>query len=420
VLAYITLSIDETGLIEAMACKVAQKSRNTHMTYAALYILFIFMSCLVGNDPVIMSGTPFLVYLTSFQQIDPHAWIFSQFVAANIGSMILVIGNPTNVLVSQAFALDYLSYSLTMIFPAITSIAVAYVYLHWFFRASLPIEMNNQLSETRSIKDWTGALVGVCIFAALLLALVVTSFYGVDVWITSVPCGLLMLGFDCCRDWFQQSQGFANQKQKDSEIELVDIDVIRTSAAPELQTSHSSDKLRSRIPQLDAMQNSFKQKFPKVSHVFCHLPWALLPFCVSQFILVEMLVHDGWIATFASFFDPMCTWDMFPRTVVFGFISILCCNICGTNIGSTLLLVKILQAMPCGSDCVYSLAFGSNVGAFSLVFSASLAGLLWKDTLNKRGINVTLQEFIRTSLPLCMCVSICGLSVIGLEQLILG
>lgn len=42
---------------------------------------------------------------------------------------------------------------------------------------------------------------------------------------------------------------------------------------------------------------------------------------------------------------------------------------------------------------VYGLALGSNYGAFTLTFSASLAGLLWRDMLRRKGIHVWQYQF---------------------------
>lgn len=42
---------------------------------------------------------------------------------------------------------------------------------------------------------------------------------------------------------------------------------------------------------------------------------------------------------------------------------------------------------------IYALALGSNYGAFTLTFSASLAGLLWRDILRRKGIHVRRQQF---------------------------
>jgi Na+/H+ antiporter NhaD/arsenite permease-like protein len=46
------------------------------------------------------------------------------------------------------------------------------------------------------------------------------------------------------------------------------------------------------------------------------------------------------------------------------------------------------------------MALGVNYGAFSAAFSASLAGLLWRDILSKKHITVKRSEFARINLPI--------------------
>lgn len=46
------------------------------------------------------------------------------------------------------------------------------------------------------------------------------------------------------------------------------------------------------------------------------------------------------------------------------------------------------------------MALGVNYGAFSAAFSASLAGLLWRDILGRKHIRVRRLEFARVNLPI--------------------
>jgi Na+/H+ antiporter NhaD/arsenite permease-like protein len=46
------------------------------------------------------------------------------------------------------------------------------------------------------------------------------------------------------------------------------------------------------------------------------------------------------------------------------------------------------------------MALGVNYGAFSAVFSASLAGLLWRDILGRKYIVVKPLEFAKVNLPI--------------------
>lgn len=83
---------------------------------------------------------------------------------------------------------------------------------------------------------------------------------------------------------------------------------------------------------------------------------------------------------------------------------------CGTNIGATILLARVLQlwlssGAPTPSPrerdgAVYALALGSNFGACTLTFSASLAGLLWRGILREKGVHVRGRQFLALNLPI--------------------
>ena len=74
-------------------------------------------------------------------------------------------------------------------------------------------------------------------------------------------------------------------------------------------------------------------------------------------------------------------------------------QVCGTNIGTTILLARVVQEWRSSTSAdiqyasVYGLAIGSNYGAFTLTFSASLAGMLWRDILRQKGIHVRGWQF---------------------------
>jgi len=54
------------------------------------------------------------------------------------------------------------------------------------------------------------------------------------------------------------------------------------------------------------------------------------------------------------------------------------------------------------------MALGVNYGAFSGAFSASLAGLLWRDILARKYIRVRRLEFARVNLPIIAIAMIAG------------
>lgn len=69
-LAYLSISLDATGLLRYLAFLVSQKGGSSGpRLYLSFYTFFFAFGMLVGNDPIVLSGTGFLVYVSfiSFQ-----------------------------------------------------------------------------------------------------------------------------------------------------------------------------------------------------------------------------------------------------------------------------------------------------------------------------------------------------------------
>jgi Na+/H+ antiporter NhaD/arsenite permease-like protein len=58
------------------------------------------------------------------------------------------------------------------------------------------------------------------------------------------------------------------------------------------------------------------------------------------------------------------------------------------------------------------MALGVNYGAFSTAFSASLAGLLWRDILARKHIRVKSLDFARVNLPIIAIAMTVGSAVL--------
>lgn len=131
-LAYIAISVDASGLIRWLAFKVLQKGGKVgHRLYFFLYVFFFALTALIGNDPIILSGTAFLSYMTrvSSNIKHPRAWIYTQFACANIASAILVSSNPTNLVLAGAFEIKFIKYTANMIVPVIVTGVILFPFL---------------------------------------------------------------------------------------------------------------------------------------------------------------------------------------------------------------------------------------------------------------------------------------------------
>ncbi|KAH0559219.1 hypothetical protein GP486_004269 [Trichoglossum hirsutum] len=169
-----------------------------------------------------------------------------------------------------------------------------------------------------------------------------------------------------------------------------------------------------------------RETFPTAAAVLTHLPLALVPFALAMFVLVQALVTKGWVPVFAHGWDH---WVNKTGTVGaiggMGFVSVVFCNFAGTNIGTTILLCRVLQSwqaiheengIPISNRTfwatIYSMALGVNYGAFSTAFNASLAGLLWRDILGRKHIHIRARDFARFNVPIIAISMAAGCAVL--------
>ncbi|KAL3464499.1 hypothetical protein BJX64DRAFT_91932 [Aspergillus heterothallicus] len=159
-LAYIAISIDASGLIRFLAFKVLQKGGKVgHRLFFYLYAFFFILGSFIGNDPIILSGTAFLAYMTrvSSNILHPRAWIYTQFAVANIASAILVSSNPTNLVLTSAFEIKFIDYTANMIVPVVITAIILFPFLLYIIFADeslvpLSIEMHELPEEVKARK----------------------------------------------------------------------------------------------------------------------------------------------------------------------------------------------------------------------------------------------------------------------------
>ena len=131
-LAYIAISIDASGLIRWLAYKVLLKGgKSGRRLFLYLYAFFAVLGACIGNDPIILSGTPFLAYMTrvSSNIQHPRAWVFTQFAISNVVSAILVSSNPTNLVLAGAFEIRFVDYTVNMIVPVVITAVILFPFL---------------------------------------------------------------------------------------------------------------------------------------------------------------------------------------------------------------------------------------------------------------------------------------------------
>jgi Na+/H+ antiporter NhaD/arsenite permease-like protein len=365
-----------------------------------------------------------------------------------VASALLISSNPTNLVLSGAFSLSFVTYTSSVALPLLAAALTVYPFHSLvLFRSPGLIPSSIELSgdavegdrvgvdrPSTALIDKTGAVFGSILLLVTLGGLVGTSTIGVPVWQIAVPAAAMMLTHDMWRDYrsgqvvtkeVSQSDGVPpNGVQHSIELGTLAVSASSPDGNPEqgIKTNLALSSL------LLTCAHHVIGKFPGVYGVCKKLPVALVPFAFLMFVLVQGLASQGWVQTFAHWWGAWANMTgvigaaagmtigsgllcnvrnvvqllVPPIPKVAYTIIIISMQVCGTNIGTTILLARVVQEWRSSMEAasadvqyasVYGLAIGSNYGAFTLTFSASLAGMLWRDILLQKGIHVRGRQF---------------------------
>lgn len=363
-------------------------------------------------------------------------------------SMAIYIGNPTNVVVSEAFNINFVTYSAWMLLPTFICLGIAYIALRVVFHNPkyVPRVIYPPDAEPKSVLiDPKGAVFGLVLLGTCLATLIGTSFvHGVSVWMVTLPFAIIMLIRDVWYDLYgskhqdkelKRPQPMTASQRADTgdQSTVIELGVLSRQDQDEggddpgtpirnrnttttTPTTHPSPSPSPSPPDAASvvetattdheatMKNSnddddgdvkdmlkrtprwsrfFWRHIPGVASVIARMPWTILPFALSMFVLVEGLSEVGWIAIFAKGLHVV---TIHYAATVFGVmgISILACQLLN-NLPMTILFTRILQHPNFNQGeqlpevvvqaAVLGLVVGSNLGA-CLTLVGSLAGIM--------------------------------------------
>lgn len=134
----ISIFLDECGLFAYLANLTAKKANNKQwVLFLALYLLVSILTVFTSNDIVILTMTPFICQFCKNSKVNPIPYLVAEFTAANTWSMILIIGNPTNIYLATASSIDFIEYFKVMALPTIFSGLIELALLFIIFMPSL-------------------------------------------------------------------------------------------------------------------------------------------------------------------------------------------------------------------------------------------------------------------------------------------
>ena len=319
-----------------------------------LYIIVSILTIFTSNDIVILTFTPFICYFSKSTKINPIPYLVAEFVGANTWSMMLIIGNPTNIFLATSAGIEFIDYIKVMLFPTLLAGITEVIILFVLFYKQLKKPLELHIDEEK-ITDKISVIVGLIHLAVCLVLLIISSYIAIPMWIICLCCAISLILVVSVKNLIRK-QGFNNLK------------------------------------------NTFKR-----------LPYELIPFVISMFVLVLSL--QKYQVT-EYFYQALGESSIIQK---YGILSFLFSNLIN-NIPMSVLFSTIphFDSQVQMSQAIYSTIIGSNLGAFLTPIGA-LAGIMFTDLVSKQNVKYNFKTFTKygfiISIPTVL-IALLGLYII--------
>lgn len=334
-MTFLSIFLDEVGFFRFLANLLVKHFKsNQKLLFLTLYLMVAVLTVFTSNDIVILTFTPFICYFSKNAKINPIPYLVAEFAAANTYSMMLIIGNPTNIYLATSSNIDFLSYLEAMWLPTLVCGVVQFgiMFLLFYKSLSIKIEASVEQVKIKSKLDLTFGLVS--LFSCLIL-LILSSYISFDMWLICIICAGVLL------------------------ISIIITHLVR----------HKSLKI---------ILNTTKR-----------LPFTLIPFVISMFVIILALNKQGITEIIGNFLGED------NLILKYGTSSFLASNLIN-NIPMSVLFSNIIN-LPndaLRNQAIYSTIIGSNLGAFFTPVGA-LAGIMFMDLVKKQDIKFSFLMFLK-------------------------
>lgn len=346
-----TLSIylDEVGFFSYIAGISLKFAKTSQLRlFCVLFLLVSVLTVFTSNDIIILTFTPFICYFSKKAEIDPMPYLFGEFVAANTWSMMLIIGNPTNIYLATANGIGFGTYTAHMLLSTLFAGITAFLLLLMIFRKPLsqPISIKE---EKPAIRDKGLVIIGLLHLVFCTILLILSSYIGLEMWYITLGFAVSLF---LCVTIYKKKKG-----------------------------------VKERV----------------LLHTIMRAPWELIPFVLSMFLLVLTLDRYQVTTIISDFFGTdHLVWK-------YGIASFLAANVMN-NIPMSVAFSSIVSHLPEADrlPAAYASIIGSNIGAYFTPLGA-LAGIMWSGILNKMGIPFSFRKYISYGIRISTPVLIAAL-----------
>ena len=188
----LSIYLDEVGLFRFLAGVATKKAKGNQLgLFFAIYGLTSILTIFTSNDIVILTLTPFICFFAKNAKINPLPYLITEFAAANTWSMMLIIGNPTNIYLASSAGIDFLGYFKVMLIPTLFAGLTELLVVFLVFRKQLKAPMCAEGEEYR-IESKPDLILGVALLTVCLVLMAISSYVPFEMWMISAGCAVAL------------------------------------------------------------------------------------------------------------------------------------------------------------------------------------------------------------------------------------
>ena len=344
-----SLILDKTGFFGYVSGVVLKKAGHNQLTvFLSMYAVIALLTVFTSNDIVILTFTPFICKFCKAAEIDVVPYLIMEFVVANTWSLLLLIGNPTNIYISGAFGISFTKYFVHMALPTVAAGVASLVLMLIMFGKKLRKEIRTDTKITE-INDKPLMTVALVHLLACIVLLAISQYTNIEMWLISFGVAVSAVLCSCIT-------------------------------------------LAIRSKRLDKVVCAIKG-----------MPFEIIPFVIGMFIIVMGLDKSGITQLFSEALGHG------NGVITYGLASLLSSNFLN-NIPMSVLFSKILAVSSSMSE-VYATIVGSNIGAFITPVGA-LAGIMWSNLIKQNNVKLSVAKFVVYGVSIGIPTTLASLAVI--------
>ena len=189
----LSIYLDEVGFFRFLANLAAKRANgNQYLLFTIFYALTAALTIFTSNDIVVLTFTPFICFFCKNSKINPIPFLVAEFAAANTWSLMLIIGNPTNIYLATSAGISFFNYFKVMALPTLAAGIIEYLVLFLLFHHKLkePLEA---VHEDYHIENKVALFIGLFHLVVCLVFLVISSYLNLEMWLISLVCATSLL-----------------------------------------------------------------------------------------------------------------------------------------------------------------------------------------------------------------------------------